>query len=122
VENFQASAIQQEAAGASEKAKTIAETLLSTFGEIQTNNARGLEAKANISKAVEDGALTQKEIAETSRSMITLIGLLQSGQATTKDNVGTLMTNQKQLNAAMDSLRQELDGLKGAIEQNLLGK
>lgn len=73
-------------------AEQMSDDLRDSFGTIKTTNARGLEALASIAAATADGKITLDEMAKASRDQGTLMGLLQSGQATSEKNMQALLS------------------------------
>lgn len=117
VQNFEAENIVSSASSAVDRTKEIVDVLKNSFGQIQTNNQSGIEAKTNLSKALEDGKITQQEMLQITRDMVTLIGLIQSGQASSKESVSTLAATQRDLNANFQSLNEEVKRISGLVSR-----
>ena len=66
------------------------------FGKVEATTAAGVAAKELLETAVADGKITANEQAAVAKSMQTLMGQLQSGQATFSGNVRDLVSLQQE--------------------------
>lgn len=98
--NLQADDLLARSQTVSQQAETLAAQINEALGKVQTSTSAGQAARESLLGAVEDGRITAEETAGVAESLRTLIGLLQTGQATIAGNVGELINLQK-TNAAI---------------------
>lgn len=85
-------------------------------GKVTTTTAEGLAAKQTIEAATEDGRITAQESAALGASLRTLIGQMQSGLATSNQNVGVLIELQRQFAAISQQQAAEIQSLRSQIQ------
>lgn len=85
---------------------------------IETTNEAGKKSLERTKTALSDGALSAQESVNLSRDLATLIDLLRTGQASSKQSVQTMINLQTTNNTEMTRLNAELLRLKSSIEQS----
>ena len=94
----------------------LAASIQESFGQIETTNQRGIAARDALNQAAGDGKITADEMAATAVNLRTLLGLIQSGQATTNGNVVELISLQRNFAAAQTLIANDITNLKSQVQ------
>lgn len=92
-------------------AKAMAEEVRSVTGKIEANTAQAAANKATLDSAAADGAVTTRDLANVSQGLKTMVGSLQSGTATSKENVQELIRIVTRLQADVDAQKAQIKSL-----------
>ena len=115
VQNFETADITGKVSAIGDRTKAIVSGIEENFTNIQTTNQQGREAVERIKTAISDGRIAADEQAQLSRDLITLIGLLQTGQASSRQSVQSMINVQTTTNAEINRINAELDRLNGKV-------
>lgn len=96
--------------------EVLASELQGMLGGLETSNARGDAAKDAIAQAAEDGRITANESAALATNLRTLIGQVQTGQATVDGGVLRLITLQNEFTNMGRRWNERIDALEGQVK------
>jgi hypothetical protein len=93
----------------------LAASIQESFGQIETTNQRGLAAREALNQAAGDGKITADEMVATAANLQTLVGLIQSGQASYNGNVVSLIALQRSFATTQTGIIAEIESLKNQV-------